>query len=67
MRLWAKVGCGARFLYEAFVRVLQLFRRYRNEQEELAIEVVMLRHEVSILRYQVACPTAASGQSSSPV
>jgi hypothetical protein len=30
------------FLYEAFVRVLQLFRLGRSERQELAIEVVML-------------------------
>ena len=44
------------FLYVAFVRMLELFRLCRNEREELAIEVVMLRHEVSVLRRQVARP-----------
>ena len=44
------------FLYEAFVRLLQLFRICGNEREELAIEVVMLRHEVWVLRRQVARP-----------
>jgi hypothetical protein len=41
------------FLYVAFVRLLQLFRLRRRERDELAIEVVMLRHEVAILRRQV--------------
>jgi hypothetical protein len=44
------------FVYLAFVRLLQLVRLSFREQEELAIEVVMLRHEVSVLRRQVARP-----------
>jgi hypothetical protein len=44
------------FLYLAFIRLLQLVRLSFREQEELAIEVVMLRHEVSVLRRQVARP-----------
>jgi hypothetical protein len=44
------------FLYEAFVRVLELFRLGRRDRQELAIEVVMLRHELSVLRRQVARP-----------
>jgi hypothetical protein len=30
--------------------MLQLFRLCWNEQEELAVEVVILRHEVAVLR-----------------
>jgi putative transposase len=44
------------FLYVAFVRLLQLVRLSLGEQEELAIEVVMLRHEVSVLWRQVVSP-----------
>jgi len=44
------------FFYIAFVRLLQLVQLSRGDQEELAIEVVMLRHEVSVLRRQVARP-----------
>src|SRR5450759_3355741 len=45
------------FLYVAFVRLLQLLRLRRRERDELAIEVVMLRHEVAILRRQVNRPS----------
>jgi transposase InsO family protein len=44
------------FFYIAFVRLLQLVQLSRGDQEELAIEVVMLRHEVSVLRRQVVRP-----------
>jgi putative transposase len=44
------------FLYLAFVRILQLLRLLRLDRDELAIEVVMLRHEVAVLRRQVARP-----------
>ena len=44
------------FLYVAFVRFLELVRLSFREQEELAIEVVILRHEVSVLCRQVARP-----------
>ena len=40
----------------AFVRLLQLIRLCRNEQEELAVEVVTTRHKVAVLRRQVARP-----------
>jgi len=44
------------FLYLAFVWILQLLRLLRLDRDELAIEVVMLRHEVAALRRQVARP-----------
>src|SRR5271157_4992144 len=44
------------FLYLAFVRLLQLLRLSRRDNERLAIEVVMLRHEVAVLRRQLARP-----------
>ena len=44
------------FLYVAFVRILELLRLSRHDNEELAVEVVMLRHEVAVLRRQVFRP-----------
>ena len=44
------------FLYLAFVRILQLRRLLRRDSDELAIGVVVLRHEVAVLRRQVARP-----------
>ena len=44
------------FFYVAFVRILQLVRISRGGQQDLAIEVVMLRHEVAVLRRQVTRP-----------
>jgi putative transposase len=44
------------FLYRAFCRVLQLVRLARRSDTDLAIEVVMLRHEVAVLRRQVHRP-----------
>ena len=38
------------FLYLAFTRILQLVRLNRREKSDLAIEVVMPRHEVAVLR-----------------
>ncbi|MGO8872785.1 MAG: hypothetical protein ACLQPH_15545 [Acidimicrobiales bacterium] len=40
------------FLYLAFVRTLQLLWRNRSDDNDLTIEVVMLRHEVAVLRRQ---------------
>ena len=44
------------FLYRAFCRVLQLIRLTCRADTDLAIEVVMLRHEVTVLRRQVDRP-----------
>ena len=44
------------FLYLAFVRILQLVHLGRRDSDELAVEVVMLRHEVAVLRRQVTRP-----------
>jgi hypothetical protein len=38
------------FLYRALVPVLQLIRLFFRNDTDLAIEIVMLRHEVSLLR-----------------
>ena len=44
------------FLYLGFIRVAQLVKLLRDEKSELAIEVVMLRHEVAVFRRQVTRP-----------
>jgi len=44
------------FLYRAFCRVLQLIRLIGRSGTDLAIEVVMLRHELAVLRRQVHRP-----------
>jgi len=36
------------FLYVAFVRVVQLLHLERGDRAELAIEVIVLRHEVAV-------------------
>jgi len=44
------------FLYIAFIRVLELLRLREGDATDLAIEVVVLRHEVAVPRRQVARP-----------
>ena len=44
------------FVYLAFVRVLELLRLQRCDAADLAIEVIVLRHEVAVLRRQVTRP-----------
>jgi transposase InsO family protein len=44
------------FLYLAFLRTFQVLRLQRADSTELAIEVVVLRHEVAVLRRQVVRP-----------
>ncbi len=44
------------FLYLAFTKILQLVRLGQRDGDELAIEIVMLRHEVAVLRRQVVRP-----------
>jgi putative transposase len=44
------------FLYLAFCRALQLIRLVGRSDTDLAVEIVMLRHEVTVLRRQVHRP-----------
>ena len=46
------------FLYVAFVRILQLFRLRRSDRDDLAIEVVVLRHQLAVLCRQVEGPVS---------
>jgi putative transposase len=44
------------FVYLVFLRTMQILRLQRSDHSDLAIEVVVLRHEVAVLRRQVARP-----------
>ena len=44
------------FLYLAFLRTIQILCLQRSNDSDLAIEVVVLRHEVAVLRRQVVRP-----------
>jgi len=41
-------------LYVAFVRLLELLRLSKRREGELAVEVVMLRHEVAVAARSLA-------------
>ena len=49
------------FLYLEYLRMLQFLRLRRNDRADVAIEVVMARHEVSVLRRQVERPSLLIG------
>jgi hypothetical protein len=55
-RRWA---VALTFLYLSFAWMLQLFELRRSERDELAVEVIMLRHGVAVLRRRVARPHRA--------
>ncbi len=44
------------FLYLAFLRIIQIIRLQRSSDSDLAIEIVLLRHEIAVLRRQVIRP-----------
>jgi putative transposase len=44
------------FFYLAFIRLLQVLRLRWSDPDELSVEVVVLRHEIAVLRRQIARP-----------
>ena len=44
------------FLYLAFTKILQLVRLGQRDGDDLAVEIVMLRHELAVLRRHVVRP-----------
>jgi hypothetical protein len=48
-------------LYLDFLRMLQLLRLRRDDRADVAVEVVMLRHEVSVFGSQVERPSLLTG------
>ena len=49
------------FFYLEFLRMLQFLRLRRDDRADVAIEVVMSRHEVSVFRRQVERPSLLTG------
>jgi hypothetical protein len=49
-------GVALSFCYMAFVRIVEFIRLFHRDREELAVEVIVLRHEVAVLRRQVNRP-----------
>lgn len=56
-----------RFLYLCFLRVSQMLRLPCRDRDELAIEVVILRHQVAVLRRQVSRPQLEESDDTGPV
>jgi putative transposase len=52
-----RLGHGLIVSLLAFVRTLELLRLCRRDKDGLAVEVVMLRHEIAVLRRQVDRPS----------